>query len=127
MLYLLQIYLQQMPPMDMLKVTCGVKGGFSTTIAGPCLQVHVGVTQPMHPCPLCGRGRYDPSVRATEGMLFEMKGRSVGQDLIPYVRQLELTSVPIKGWIIVPYMASVMVLVMLCTSLPTMEKLSTIM
>ena len=31
-----------------------------------------------------------------------MDGRGVEQDLIPYVGQLELASVPVKGWIIDP-------------------------
>ena len=31
-----------------------------------------------------------------------MEGRGVKQDLIPYVGQLELANIPVKGWIIDP-------------------------
>ena len=56
-----------------------------------------------------------------------MEVRDIEQDFIPSVGQLELTNVPAEGWIIDPHvMASLMVLAVLCTSLPTREKLSTL-
>ena len=60
-------------------------------------------------------------------MLLEMEGRGVLQDLIPHVGQLVLDNVPFKGWIIDPdshglfYDPSDV-----CASLPTIEKLSTL-
>ena len=62
-------------------------------------------------------------------MLLEMEGRGVKQDLIPNVRQLEFSNVPVKGWIIdsLICMAFMMVLEVLCTSLSTIEKLFTLM
>ena len=52
--------------------------------------------------------------------LGKAESRDVKQKLIPYVGQLAFAKVPIEGWITDPdvmYMASVMVLVVLCTSL----------
>ena len=44
------------------------------------------------------------------------------------MRQLEFAQVPIEEWVFDPMnMASLMVLVMLCISLPTLVKLSTLM
>ena len=62
-------------------------------------------------------------------VLLEMEGTSVLQDLIPDTGQLELPYVPIirDGSLILMYISSFMVLVILCSSLPTMEKLSTLM
>ena len=57
-----------------------------------------------------------------------MEDRGIEQDLIRYAGQLELANIAIEGWIIdLLYMASLMVLVMLCASLPTVERLSTLM
>ena len=59
--------------------------------------------------------------------LIEMEGRVIKQDLMPYVRQQELANIPIEGQIIdLDYMASLMVVVILCASLPTVEKLPTL-
>ena len=55
---------------------------------------------------------------------FKLECRGFEQELIPYVGQLELPSVPVGGWIIdLIYMASLMVLAMLLDFLPTTEKL----
>ena len=57
-----------------------------------------------------------------------MEGRGVEQDIVPYVGQLELANVPVEAWIkTLMYMVSLMVLVVLCASLSTMDKLSTLM
>ena len=39
---------------------------------------------------------------ATERVCLKLEGRGVKQDLIPYVGQLKLANVPVKGWIIDP-------------------------
>ena len=58
--------------------------------------------------------------------LLKLEVRSIEQVLIPCVGQLELPSVPIDGWIIDPDICKLPDgLVMLCDSLPIMEKLST--
>ena len=53
-----------------------------------------------------------------------MEGRSIEQDFIPYVAQLEFAHVSIEGWrdgsLTLMYIASLMVLVRLCASLPNM-------
>ena len=61
-------------------------------------------------------------------VLLKMKGRGVLQDLIPDVGQLELPMFLFRdGSLTLIYMASLMVLVMMSASPPTMEKLSTLM
>ena len=55
----------------------------------------------------------------------KIEGGVALQDLMPDVRQLELVYVPVKGWMM--YMTSLMLLVILCTSLLTIKKLSTLM
>ena len=50
-----------------------------------------------------------------------MKVKGVEQDFIPYVGQLVLDNIPVEGLTIVPYQHG---LIMVCDSLPTMEKLS---
>ena len=57
-----------------------------------------------------------------------MVGSGIEWDIIQYVWQLELPNVPLEGWIIDPdEHGFLIVLVILCASLPTMETLSTLM
>ena len=56
--------------------------------------------------------------------LLKVEGRSIKQDPIPYVEQLEF---PIDRWLTHPLVHGfVYGHVMLCVSLPTMEKLSSL-
>ena len=57
--------------------------------------------------------------------LLEVEVRGVEQDLIPYVGQLAFPNIPMEdGSLTLMNMAPLMVLKMVCASLPTMEKLS---
>ena len=51
-------------------------------------------------CPLCCWERCGLSVVGKWVGFFKVDGRSIKQDLIPHVGQLELANVPIEGWII---------------------------
>ena len=46
-----------------------------------------------------------------EARLLNLKGRGIGQDLIPYVGQLDFGNVPINGWIIDPNVHGLLFLV----------------
>ena len=57
-----------------------------------------------------------------------MECRDVLKDLITYMGHLHFAQVSVKGWIIDPDKhSSLMILAVLCASLPPMEKLSTLM
>ena len=57
--------------------------------------------------------------------LLQLEVWGVEQDLIPYMGQMVLPNVLLSdGSLTLIYMASLMVLLMVCDSLPTMEKLS---
>ena len=69
-----------------------------------------------------------PIVGWQQQVLLKMEGRGVLQDLIPNVGQLELAYVPIMGWIIDPDVQGFLDGPgNMYTSLPIMEKLSTLM
>ena len=69
-----------------------------------------------------------PLWKSRSKVSLKMEGRGILQDLIPDMGHLEFGYVSVKGWIIDPVsMASLMVLVIVCASIPTMEKLSTLM
>ena len=59
-------------------------------------------TRSAAPCPLCWRGRCGPIAGRHWECVTSDGGKGVEQDLIPYVGQLELSSVPVKGWVIDP-------------------------